>query len=720
MANECPVSAPYNVVDYLTSLFAIYAVPCCLLSIPRTLVFQESNQSEPPDLLSPPSRRSPFLSSSSLFYHMFLKNNLDIPFERLPMPTNATFYHQFPGNRLLELTSPPVSTPQKFIGKRITKSSIRKSECMFRAHWNKRYPLGKSNMLHTAQNPSELGSDCLWELKLACNHKLAIVVESVLGCFCPAPPLDHIRSMPDLSVLRECEVIPRLSVCPRMVTQVVLRIAKQVFPTELWERRKFLLGKIVTKYINLNRFESLKTSKLDHFLVGKFFVPLISYLFYVTEASDDTVHYFRRPVWDLITTKASRGFVELLELRRAAAAEAVALKVRWIPKKSGGLRPIVVLPKLVREKSKRLLRYLTALRVAKPELLGSSVLSRDDSFSKFEKFLSKNKSPIRFFTADIQNCFESIPFGGLEQCLKSLTADSTLFDSAMVSSVKRGGPLFPRKRPIVFLRGDLDNLLAQVPSSADAQRPVIVRAEISSFSNERMDFGALRKEIVRIIRGTVYRLTTEGSTTRITPYVVSSHGLPQGNSLSVLLVSLYYGWLDSRLVCESTETLLLRLVDDILCVSTNDSEFDTLYHQIVSSNAYGQINAAKLQTNTNWFTWAGFVFKPSKFFLNVSPEPSPFTTHKNPPRSVFHYFKNSLGRSLAQQCLRGFYCPRINTTQTRNENAYRAGAFAGTRIRQLKTRGDHFPSKFAQFMRRRFKEDETLLRSFFMGLRDSL
>ena len=405
MANDPPNPTPVKLVDYLTSLFAIYAVPCCLVSIPGTLLFQEPNTSEIVDFSSPPTQRSPFLSSSSLFYHMFLKKSLDVPFERFPIPSNATLYSQYPGNRLIELTSSPDTFPARNLGKNsVAKRSptytVCKSECMYRAHWNKRYPLGKSNILHTAKSPSELISDSLWELKLSCNLNLTTVVESVLGCFCPLPPLDHIRSLPDMTVLRECVVISTYSVTPSLVVQVVLQIAKRVFPLDLWDAKKTLLKNYCRKFIESNRFECLKISKkFDFFLIQKFLVPLISYLFYVTEASDDTIYFFRRPVWDLITTKASRGFVELLQLRRAAAAEAVALKVRWIPKKSCGLLPIVVIPKLVRDKSKRLLRYLTALRVANPELLGSSILSRDDSFEKFATFLTVDRCVSRFVSS---------------------------------------------------------------------------------------------------------------------------------------------------------------------------------------------------------------------------------------------------------------------------------------------------------------------------------
>jgi len=726
-------ASPFRVHDYLTSLFAIHSVPCTFPCIPSSVVFLEPITSDPsPDLLVPPSSRPLFHTSSSLFYHMFLKKTLDQHVDRVPLPSNATIYYECRGNRLLELTSPPDS-PQRNLPKKPSQSfSVSKSECLFRAHWNKKYPLGKTNIFHTANKPSDFPFEILWQLKLRCATHLQHVIESLLGIYCPIPSLESIRDLPNTVVLRELLLIPKYTSNSHDVARIVLRICRELFPPELWEPHKRFWNQRVTKYIvEMSKYDSMrfsKSRKIEIFLFRKFFIPLISYLFYATESSDDTVYYFRRPVWDLVTTKASKAYVELLQLRRAAAADAVALKLRWLPKKSGGLRPIVTLPKLVKDKSKRLLRYLTAVRCSDPKLLGTSILSRDDSFSIFKTFFASNniESQFRFFTADIQNCFESIPFGDLEKSLVSLAPDNTVFDSVMVTSCRLGGFSFPRKRPVVFVRGNLDNLLNQIPSSSDPRIPIIVRADMSSYSNERMDYAAVRKEIIRVVRGTVYKLNIEGSTTRITPYVVSSRGLPQGNSLSVLLVSLYYAWLDRQTLgnlLSSPSTLLLRLVDDIVCISREESEFNLFFQKIINENLYGKINNSKLQQGVlgSRFSWAGFTFIPSRNHLNVSPEPTFFSGHKSRPKSISLYFSNSLGRSLAQQCLRGFFCPRLNSVATRNENAYRAGVFTGRRIRTiLDYRAKKFPTKLSQYMRRRFNDDEILLKSFHQGLKDSL
>ena len=646
---------------------------------------------------------------------------------------------KFPGNRFLELTSPTNDQNNNLKqalfpkSRKSTSFVVMKTECMYRAHWNKRYPLGKSNKFYKESEVLQQ-HELLREIKIRCNRDLGDIVESVLGVYCPTSGLDQVRKIvSDNQVLRELVLIPNHSVPSENVLRVVVRVAREVFPPVLWEGKyeRYWI-RLLQKYIvQMSRFESLKFSKsrfLEYTLFQNFFVPLISYMFYVTEASDDTIHYFRRPLWDLVTTKSSRAFVDLLQLRRAAAADAVALRLRWIPKKNGGLRPIVSLPKLVRDKSKRLTRYLTALKFAYPDLLGSSILSRDECYGKLCKF--NFASSLQFFTADIQNCFESIPLDQLSKCLETISPDNVLFDSVMVSSNRFLGPSFSRKRPIVFLRNNLENLLSQIPISSDPHNPIIVRADMSTFSNERMDYGAVRREIFRIVKSTVYRLTTEGSTTRSTPFVVSNLGLPQGNNLSVLLVSFYYGWLDRTHLrsplSSPHHTLLIRLVDDILCISSNRDEYKMLFEKIVTQNLYGTVNIPKLRqgiaANRDEIVWAGFSFKPKANHLNVSPEKFSGQLPRISSNSLSHYFSHSLGRSLAQQCLHLFFCPNLNSNESRNENAYRAGNFLGERIRQnlKQNKLSDFPSKLSRYIERRFAQDSHLLMCFYNGLRHSI
>jgi hypothetical protein len=184
------------------------------------------------------------------------------------------------------------------------------------------------------------------------------------------------------------------------------------------------------------------------------------------------------------------------------------------------------------------------------------------------------------------------------------------------------------------------------------------------------------------------------------------------------------------------ETITVRLIDDILTLSINLDEIKRKFEKLKNGNFYGQINESKIVCS--WadrllspLTWAGFTLRPRAGYINVSPSPDSVVQPIGKYKSIGQYFHSSLGRSIAQQCLRGLFNPLLNSKECVNENAYRAGSFAGRRLRNYVSRGGRdeelcdFSCKFERFMRRRFKSvDPTrrkeLLKYFFHGLEHSI
>ena len=402
--------------------------------------------------------------------------------------------------------------------------------------------------------------------------------------------------------------------------------------------------------------------------------------------------------------------------------------MRWLPKKNG-LRPVVRQPKHVKEKSKRLLRFLTALRAINGERLGFSVPTRTALHDRLIEFCRKEtEEPLFYLSADVRNCFESIPFEGLEKALREFAPPDTQFSSVMVTTGRR-------RRPVVFVRNDLLSLVEQLPAGAQS-RPVVAVAASARLTHERLSYGQVTDEVMRIVRAGAYRLNPK-STTTWEIFKVSSRGLPQGSSFSSILVDIYFGALDAQVrkqLCSNT--MGVRLVDDLLCLSHSMSDIEKIRSEVLTNNTYGEINEAKFEcgqlVDGQEVKWAGFVLRPAKGRMNVSAGSNSgvqrprVSLGKRRSVSLTQLLGSSLGRSLAQHCLPLLLDRRLNSLRCVNENAYRAGALAGRRVRQVALSGGvatdirEFLRKLSSFAKRRLANDKSLFRQFRLGLEHSL
>lgn len=669
-------------------------------------------------------------------------------------------YHQVSGNRLLLLTAEPAKQ-HTAPARKLTGSLVRKTECMYRTNWNKKFPLGVSNPLHSQQfeSPDAFATHVVGATNSNCsNHYVSLLdrlrrgcgkisVESFLGIFCPLGNLDDVRMLDPHAVLRQCPVVPSLCTSQDRVALVVSKVAESILPPEFFgSGEQWRRG--ILEYLALTRFDSFDTDqllltlravprqlnrKVKNFIFRRLIVPLISFMFYVTETDSGEMVYFRRPVWDLLVSKASSALVELLGLEKVCAenSELVGSTVRWLPKKAG-LRPVVRQPKHVKDKSKKLLRFLNAIRAAHEDKLGISVFSRDCLFQKLHRFLdacSVDASQLHYVSADIRNCFESIPFQGLENALQAFGFAGTTFSSVMVTTGRR-------RRPVVFVRNDLANLIDQLP--VGRSRPVVVIAAVSGLSQERLTYANVVSEVMRIVRAGSYRLNTKGTTTTTETFRVTTKGLPQGSSFSVMLVNIYYGFLDSSLITRvSAGAMLVRLVDDVLCLSSQEEDVITVRESLVDDKLYGEVNEGKLEsghvTDGTKIHWAGFTLSPREGRINVSVKSGAVEQVREKPKigqrgqcSLIGLLGSSLGRSLAQHCLPILLDKRLNCKHCVNENAYRAGTLTGKRIKSALLVGGvasdtvDFLKKLSSFAKRRFRNDPSLFRQFRLGLEHSL
>jgi hypothetical protein len=660
--------------------------------------------------------------------------------------STVTVYQIYPGNRWLQVS--PLSIPLQparrdlVMGQR-PPHTVTKVECLFRTNWNKKCPLGVSNVMHAREfitpekfAESVTGGDdslvvALWELRQNCDS-LGCYVDKYLGSVCPVDRelMDTISSLTPMDVLRNFDVVA-CATPPKKVVRVITLIMNRIIPTAILQLADY--SDLIERYITtLSRYEWIELpNRTTAFVFRKVIIPLISYLFYATDVSvgDTDILFFRRPIWDLVTTKASLALVDLLGLQPSIDASSGA-KVRWTPKKIG-MRPIVVQPAFVKDKTRKLLLYLNAI-VKTTASLGHSVLTRADSHAKLRRFVENRDDghPLYYLSADIQNCFESIPFGPLAEALASMAPDAAKFSSVMVSSGRlRGTPA--RKRALVFISNDIANLMAQVTASADPANPTIVTIHKETLAEERLVWKSVQSEIFRILTNSTYRLSTGGSTTCVNKYKVTDRGLPQGLSLSVMLVSIYYAWVDKRISLPVEKFVMVRLVDDMMCLCRCDEVLRNLFDFIVEKQSYGGINASKLSfgkfdnSEHSSLAWAGLQLEPKTNKLNIRTDKQRGRGGLRRFPSMALFFRNFLGRSLAQNALPMLFCPVINSKMCMNENAFRIGIMAGVKLEMYLKDGapsdkemDRFMTKLDQFMKRRFvnhPQIRTLIKQFRFG-----
>ena len=753
-----------NLKSYLTSLYAAVDSPLPAISSNSAAMMQHIKIIDNTTLAdstsfwescTPPSTGCHF--PPTVFFRLSesmwneLRNHLEPALLSCIFNTTSV-YHCVPGNRYLQLSVSSYAAPSNpCISKRApNRAKVSKVECLYRNNWNKKHPLGVSNPVYQESDPVDFSKsvllcdeprfelvDILWTIK---QKAKALSVDSVLGYCCPIPDLQNVRSMSNLEVLRKLSLVPSYVVSDDRVAWVVSKLINSVLPDPVW-RDGICWRRLIVDYLALGRYDTMDVCipGVDHRVVGFVFkrivIPLVSYMFYCTDsdALNDThrIIYVRRPVWDLVVTKASRGLVELLELTEIATTSGVGATVRWLPKKNG-LRPVVRQPKAVKDKTKKLLRYLSAIKASESgkRRLGVSAFTREDCLdglkriSRFRKTDQSCPDQLFYFCSDIQNCFESISFDSLQSAIESFCPGHVQFSSVMVSTHQLGNHAVPvRKRPVVFVRNDFSNLLDQLPIGR--QHPVVVQANLSGLSDERWSYSVVCSEIMRIVRGAVYNLTTNGSTTTVSSFKVGNRGLAQGSSFSVLLVSILFGWLDSSVLrdVDFDQTTICRLVDDILCLSWNREQVDYLYDTIVRKEAYGRINTDKLCAGMNptRIAWAGFCLSPStNGDINISIRKEMNATDLKPRKSrtgrssITKYFESSLGRSIAQSCLRMLFDESINSQQCVNENAYRAGQMAAKRLgRWILEKSDpkedvsnieQFVKRITKFCRKKFSK----------------
>lgn len=251
---------------------------------------------------------------------------------------------------------------------------------------------------------------------------------------------------------------------------------------------------------------------------------------------------------------------------------------------------------------------LEYLRKKHPASVGSAMFSVGDMYPKLKAFRNHTKNaspwPTRFYFAkcDVQACFDTIPQKRVVQMVRQ-KLDEDFYRICRHAEIKNVGS---------YRNGSVLEAWS---------KPARKFAAAARSAEEFIDFGsAVENELASGKRNTVFvdyvlhacqqRKATlalleehvEANMVKIgKKFYKQKAGIPQGSILSSLLCNLFYAELEHEYLgfLQDDESLLLRLIDDFLLITTNKNHADRFLRVMHSGvESYGlKVNPAKSLTN---------------------------------------------------------------------------------------------------------------------------
>ncbi|XMA14564.1 hypothetical protein WAI453_007355 [Rhynchosporium graminicola] len=334
-----------------------------------------------------------------------------------------------------------------------------------------------------------------------------------------------------------------------------------------------------------------------YYVFDSIFIPLLRSNFHIT---DSNIHryrlfYFRHDVWRSLAEPAlaSLKLTMFEEIKLEKAQKMLEQRtlgysqIRLLPKETG-VRPIMNLRRRVVKKGYNnstilgpsinsvlapVYNILSLEKTTNPLRLGSTLFSVGDLYHKLVTFkhqLPKAHAPLYFAKLDVRAAFDTIPQASILHLIKCLpSAPSYRLHKHTTLKPGDGAQFHSTTKPIrkwntlAHFCDDFTSFPEQLSESlAQGRKNTVFTSNVVSHFRDRDEILALLDE--HISRNMVkigkrfYR---------------QKEGIPQGSILSSLLCNYFYADLEathlSFLNTDSGESLLLRLIDDFLLITTN-------------------------------------------------------------------------------------------------------------------------------------------------------
>ncbi|EEA24977.1 Telomerase reverse transcriptase [Talaromyces marneffei ATCC 18224] len=348
-----------------------------------------------------------------------------------------------------------------------------------------------------------------------------------------------------------------------------------------------------------------------YYIFDSLLIPLIRTNFYVTESQvhKNRLFYFRHDVWRSLIEKPltdikSSMFEEIKRDRVSRVLQSKQLSwsaVRLLPKATGA-RPIINLRRRVVKHIGNhsylgpstnsimtpVFNMLSYEKDRNPELLGSSMFSVSDMYPRLKAFkdrLMRSESEgyrnrrFYFVKLDIQSCFDTIPQERLGKLIENIVSQEKYHISKHVQirpgdSINNSHDLLQKPetaqktiakpiRRFLSKANALSEVWNNPATSTDGVKPLhrnTIQVDTANFKNHNKN--ALLDLLDEHIQNNLVKIGKK--------YFYQKNGIPQGSVLSSLLCNFFYGELEREVLdfLKDDETLLLRLIDDFLLITT--------------------------------------------------------------------------------------------------------------------------------------------------------
>ena len=368
-----------------------------------------------------------------------------------------------------------------------------------------------------------------------------------------------------------------------------------------------------------------------YYLFDSIVMPLIRFNFHVTESNAHQNHlfYFRHDVWRQLTEPAIAQLkvaglanVETSEAQRLLSSRQLGFsQIRFLPKMNG-LRPIAnlrrritqlqhgraVLGRSVNSVMAPVFQVLDFEKRKRPELVGSSLFSPGEMFTKLhafaKEFKNRERPTLYFAKADVKSCFDTIPQGQLLGLVKKIVTEQEYtvarhcevkfnprqyYRKEVISSVERK----PARKFRALARSATDfpdfSEAMSIAAATGKKRTIFV----DNIAHQSFEVEPILNLLEQHIKANIIKIGKK--------FYRQKKGIPQGSVLSTLLCNYFYADLerDHLSFLQPQESLFMRLIDDFLLITTNKEHavrfLRTLHGGIVSHGV--EINPTKSLAN---------------------------------------------------------------------------------------------------------------------------
>lgn len=341
-----------------------------------------------------------------------------------------------------------------------------------------------------------------------------------------------------------------------------------------------------------------------YYILDSIIIPLIRSNFHVTEsnAHGNRLFFFRHDLWRACTEPSLTNiklsmFEEIRTEKARKLLDARALgfsQIRLLPKASG-LRPIMnlrrratkvhggktILGRSINSVMAPVYNMLNYEKSVQPDRLVSALFSVGDIYPRLKDFQAqlsrdgREMEKLYFVKVDVQSCFDTIPQRRVVRLMEQLCSESE-YRIARHAEIKPSeprsyqdgsGPVCkPARKFVARARPGHDFSSFQESLNEDTgkkkKNTIYVNSVVEALQDKEQLLDLLEEHVER----NVVKIGKK--------FFRQKQGIPQGSVLSSLLCSFFYADFQREHLSflNNPSTLLLRLIDDFLLITTNKAD----------------------------------------------------------------------------------------------------------------------------------------------------